>query len=305
MSTNRPGRIDRAAAEQLLSGATDGRQGGPGALSELLAAAAAPGTPRELVGEQAALAAFREAARLAPSPAPAPSQPRRRSMADCAPARFLSAKIAAAALTATALGGVAVAAGTGNLPVAFGGSPAGTPVAHPSPLASISPYGQHPGSGRPSPDGHGRSTGQPDDGTAPTGPAALCRAWAGAGQPTADPEFAPLPHEAGGAGKVRAYCAKLLGADGGASDGASDGASGSASGSADPRGGGNAQGNGGRPSDGDSAHGKNGGDGRPTAKPTTSASADPTPTRDRPGQGEQSPTSVRPAMAWSGQPPAH
>ena len=75
MSTNRSRRIDRDVAEQLLSGAADGRQAGPGALSDLLAAAAAPGTARELAGEEAAVAAFREAARLMPAQSALPALP--------------------------------------------------------------------------------------------------------------------------------------------------------------------------------------------------------------------------------------
>ncbi|MDH6119914.1 hypothetical protein ABH930_001154 [Kitasatospora sp. GAS204A] len=156
MSTNRSRRIDRDAAEQLLAGAVDDTQGGLDALSGLLAAAAAPATTRELAGEEAAVTAFREAARLtaphqnavphqtavphqnsgAPSlsratrsstNSPASSKPRSRPMASCAPqrfrvpTRFLSAKAAAAAFAVTAIGGVAVAAGTGHLPAALGG----------------------------------------------------------------------------------------------------------------------------------------------------------------------------------------
>ncbi|WP_051966468.1 hypothetical protein [Kitasatospora mediocidica] len=226
MSTNRSRRIDRDAAEQLLSGATDARQGGTGALSDLLAAAAAPGTARELAGEEAAVTAFREAARLMPAQsatrtaAPRTKAPRkstapqfrRRSMAGCAPARFLSTKIAAAALTATALGGVAVAAGTGNLPVALGGSAGGTPGAHPVPAAPLASTG---GSGRPS--GTGRGSDRPDNGLAPAtaGLAALCRAWTGAngttgnGQASPDAKFAPLIRAAGNAERVPAFCAKL------------------------------------------------------------------------------------------------
>ncbi|MDH6133577.1 hypothetical protein P3T37_002973 [Kitasatospora sp. MAA4] len=214
MSTNRSRRIDRDLAEQLLSGAADGRQGGPGALYDLLAAAASPGTARELAGEEAAVAAFREAAQLMPaqSTASAPqstaSKFRRRSMAGCAPARFLSTKIAAAALTATALGGVAVAAGTGNLPAALGGSTGGSTGAHTvpgAPLATTSASGH--------PEGLVRGSQRPDNGLA-----ALCRAWSGAGGGTtpATPEarFAPLVRAAGGADRVQAFCAKLSAAAG-------------------------------------------------------------------------------------------
>lgn len=131
MSTNRSRRIDRDAAEQLLGGAVGGPSagqdasltgpdGGPGHLARVLAAAAAPATAGELAGEEAALAAFREA-RLTSDPIVTPV--RRRSMATAALARAFSTKATAVVLGTTALCGVAVAAGTGNLPAALGGGP--------------------------------------------------------------------------------------------------------------------------------------------------------------------------------------
>ncbi|MER6397489.1 hypothetical protein ABT263_15740 [Kitasatospora sp. NPDC001603] len=147
MSTNRSRRIDQDTAEHLLGGAVGGPSAGrdasltgadagpgrtephlpedgpAGQVARVLAAAAAPATAGELAGEEAALAAFREA-RLAPAPAvPAvPAPVRRRSMATAALARAFSTKAVAVVLGATALGGVAVAAGTGNLPSPLGGS---------------------------------------------------------------------------------------------------------------------------------------------------------------------------------------
>ncbi|MFC5663668.1 hypothetical protein ACFP3U_11820 [Kitasatospora misakiensis] len=135
MSTNRSRRIDRDTAEQLLAGAVGGPSAGQDAsltgpdgstgrtgVARVLAAAAAPATRDDLAGEEAALAAFREA-RLAPVPAvaAAPAPVRRRSMATATLTRAFSTKAAAVVLGATALGGVAVAAGTGNLPSALGG----------------------------------------------------------------------------------------------------------------------------------------------------------------------------------------
>ncbi|MET8698200.1 hypothetical protein ABZW10_04890 [Kitasatospora sp. NPDC004723] len=148
MSTNRSRRIDRDTAERLLAGAVggpsagrdasltgpDGNTGHTGTLppehgpeervARVLAAAAAPATRGELAGEEAALAAFREV-RLAPVPAvpAAPAPVRRRSMATAALTRAFSTKAAVVMLGATALGGVAVAAGTGNFPSALGGGP--------------------------------------------------------------------------------------------------------------------------------------------------------------------------------------
>ncbi|MER7702053.1 hypothetical protein ABTX81_04005 [Kitasatospora sp. NPDC097605] len=154
MSTNRSRRIDRDTAEQLLAGAVggppagrdasltgpDGSTGHTGPLpsgdrpderiARVLAAAAAPATGGELAGEEAALAAFREA-RLAPVPAvpAAPAPVRRRSMATAALTRAFSTKAAVVVLGATALGGVAVA-GTSGLTGLGGGS--SEPQRHPA-----------------------------------------------------------------------------------------------------------------------------------------------------------------------------
>ncbi|MEV7936706.1 hypothetical protein AB0O82_11230 [Kitasatospora sp. NPDC088264] len=130
MSTNRSRRIDRDAAEHLLGGAVGGPpagqdasltgpDGGPGPLARILAAAAAPATADELAGEQAALTAFREARLTSDLVVTTPV--RRRSMATATLARAFSTKATAAVLGATALCGVAVAAGTGNLPSPLGG----------------------------------------------------------------------------------------------------------------------------------------------------------------------------------------
>ncbi|MGF1430898.1 hypothetical protein [Kitasatospora sp. LaBMicrA B282] len=200
MSTNRSRRIDRDAAEHLLAGATDGTQGGLDALSGLLAAAAAPATEHELAGEEAAVTAFRSAARLgsiSTSPTgttpPVPSSSRSRPMASCAPqrfrvpTRFLSARAAVAALAVTAIGGVAVAAGTGHLPTVLGGpghavptdNAAGTGLVSATPSAGWTGPGgsgqpkasksSGPGPLRPAPGGSA-STGGPDTPATPGGP---------------------------------------------------------------------------------------------------------------------------------------
>ena len=151
MSTNRPRRIDRDAAEHLLAGGAARRAvwtPSPDCSPPL-----PPATAAELTGEEAAVTAFREAARLAPTRAtaplvpstpPAPSKPRSRPMASCAPqrfrvpTRFLSAKAAVAALAVTAIGGVAVAAGTGHLPVVLGGQGHSVPADNTATSASAS-----------------------------------------------------------------------------------------------------------------------------------------------------------------------
>ncbi|MFI9157063.1 hypothetical protein [Kitasatospora aureofaciens] len=252
MSTNRSRRIDRDAAEQLLGGAVGGPSAGqdasltgpdgPGQLARVLAAAAAPATAAELAGEEAALAAFREAS-LTPDPLVTPV--RRRSMATAALARAFSTKAAAAVLGATALCGVAVAAGTGNLPalggptepehsVAASGSPTDSTHGTTGTTASPGTTGS-PGtvSGSASPSGSARPTtgaqADPPHGVAPSAPATpgargdhpsppaalvpLCQNFADRTnkgerprQLAADPLFAPLIAAAGGADGVPDFC---------------------------------------------------------------------------------------------------
>ncbi|MFJ2865063.1 hypothetical protein [Kitasatospora sp. NPDC087314] len=264
MSTNRSRRIDRDAAEHLLGGAVGGPSAGqdasltgpddgPGPLARVLAAAAAPATARELAGEEAALAAFREA-RLTSDPV-VTAPVRRRSMATAALARAFSTKATAAVLGATALCGVAVAAGTGNLSSPLGGGSAtpehtlaaaggssGSAPGTPSADSSAGSPSASPGAPSARPSG-GSSGGGPQvvgPSTAPTTPGspsadadadghgtrsvppaliALCRAFAdrtGKGErlPGTEPQFGPLVAAAGGAEKTADFCAEVLGTAG-------------------------------------------------------------------------------------------
>ncbi|MFF3210182.1 hypothetical protein ACFYYB_05930 [Streptomyces sp. NPDC002886] len=231
MSTRRSRRIDRFTAEQLLAGARSQASGTPGAahtsestdsrgatdrpapsdrsdrhesLAELLAAAAAPAGKSELSGEPEALAMFR-AARLdaaaahasVPVRAPVPVSPRRSPLTAAA----LLASKAAAAVLAVALGGVAVAAGTGNLPTVLGGAPErDLPVSSPTPgiLAADAPSPE--ASGRPS--------------AAPSGLAELCRTFIRATgahpeEVLAEQRFAALVAAAGSRHAVPGYCARV------------------------------------------------------------------------------------------------
>src|SRR5262245_32465041 len=94
--------IDAATAERLVAGERAGHE----PLADLLATAAGPGTPEELVGEEQALVAFRRA-----QGTPATEVPKRSR----ALARLLTVKVAAFALAGTATG-VALATVTGALP---------------------------------------------------------------------------------------------------------------------------------------------------------------------------------------------
>jgi hypothetical protein len=216
MSTHRS-RISRADAEKLL----DTGAGGPEALSTLLAAASPPLAAGELVGEHAALAAFR-AAHLATVPSR-----RRIPMLKTALANLIAAKIAAsAAVAAAATGGIALAAATGNLPGPLQGaahSAFGAPAAHVASQAG-SAHGQpHRAPAPESTDASSAPVVEPSESDGPSGTATpspslhgLCTAFqAGAtnnpGKALANPAFSVLVTAAGGKDEVAAFCTTLVG----------------------------------------------------------------------------------------------
>ena len=195
MNAHRPRRLDRVAAEQLLSGAATDAWDGPDALARLVAATRVTPHPDEFVGEEAVMAAF-QAAQLG-----LPIQSRRRSMIETAIAKLLTLKVAAAAVvTVAATGGVALAAANGTLPNPLGGKPTAKPS------ASAADHGENDPSakgakGSPSPSLVG-----------------LCRAFkAGAGdnpgKALENPAFTVLITTAGDKEKVAAYCDELLAAE--------------------------------------------------------------------------------------------
>jgi hypothetical protein len=193
MSIRRSPRIGPFTAQRLLRGEATG----PDRLAELLATAAAPVARDELVGEEVAISAFQEAHL-------APAHPlRSKSMIKTALAKLLTLKVAAVALTATAAGGVALAAGTGHLPDSVGG---GTPTAQPTP--------SH-GGGTPQ-TGKAVAAQGKDHGASPSPSlVGLCHAYqAGAGDNPGkaldNPAFTHLITVAGGKDKVVAYCTGLL-----------------------------------------------------------------------------------------------
>lgn len=203
MSDHRSRRIGRRTAERLLRG-TPGQERATGhdRLSDLLTAASAPARDRELAGEQAAMAAFRDA-RLATAP-----QRRRPWMLKIALANLLTVKIAA--VSAAAAGGIALAAAAGTLPGQHREEPA--PTADTNVVVTTS----------------ATATGKPDqkpDHSASPSPSlkGLCQAYtAGAGSEHGkahdNPAFSALITAAGGADRVPAFCADLLGDKPGKSD---------------------------------------------------------------------------------------
>ncbi|EFC82239.1 hypothetical protein FrEUN1fDRAFT_4628 [Parafrankia sp. EUN1f] len=162
-------------------------------LADLLAAVAVPARDGELDGEEAAVAAFREA-RLAHV-----TQPRRRSMIKLLLARLLTVKVAAMAAGATAVGGVAVAASAGVLPIAGGsGSATVSPTATPSAEVSVPAIHHAPG--------------------VSASLLGLCHTYTAAAATNAStaldsPGMSALVTAAGGGGKVRAFCTKALQAE--------------------------------------------------------------------------------------------
>ncbi|MFG3226550.1 hypothetical protein ACGF07_17425 [Kitasatospora sp. NPDC048194] len=321
MSTNRSRRIDRDTAEQLLSGAVGGPSAGqdasltgpdgPGHVARVLAAAAAPASAAELAGEEAALAAFRKAS-LAPDPVVTPV--RRRSMATAALARAFSTKAAAAVLGATALCGVAVAAGTGNLPSPLGGGPSEPqrPPTVPGGSSGSSPGAPHSGaagtrpaapfeSARPSGTASGGpqtaapgTTGTGEHGARPSLPPALVPLCQGFTDRTdkgehprqlaADPLFAPLVAAAGGADGVAGYCDGTSGSQGATaqpstpartSPATDGGKNGGDNGKSNANGGSNGNANGGSNANGGGTNGQDGGGGR--TKPGKNGVTAPTP----------------------------
>lgn len=206
MSTSRLRRIGSREAEQLLSGDADASAYPD--LSHLLAAAAAPPRPDELVGLQPAVAAFEMAGREGRGGVAVVS--RRRVFA-----RPLAVK-AAAGMAVVLFGGTALAAETGNLPGAsqqhahklFSGlgvpppstastapsSPVARTASAPAPLPTSSAAGQEP--------------------PAPAATLVLCRSWDAQqknprDQPMQAKALRELARAAGGADRIAAFCAAL------------------------------------------------------------------------------------------------
>ncbi|MFG3579913.1 hypothetical protein [Micromonospora chersina] len=196
-------RMDQETVERLLVGPAADAQDGPEALVRFLAAVRAAPRPHELSGEGAALQAFRMAQAGDPFPLRV-SRPVRRLRAG-----LVGAKLALAALLATATGGVALAAVTGHLPGPLGSGGADTTA---SPSAGVD--------GQPTPTGDPSHPSTPASG--PTdrpgsrpGLAGLCTAYQAKknedrGRALEAPPFADLVSAAGGPEKVPAYCEGLL-----------------------------------------------------------------------------------------------
>jgi hypothetical protein len=200
---------DQDTLERLLEGQLDPASAPPGygGLARLLAAATAPGAPKELAGQQLATAEF---AAVMPSHPPT-FGPRRTAV----PSKVFTLKAAAAALAAVlSIGGIAAAA-TGLLPGQASSvadqAPATTgtdAAAHGLGGAAVANVGGTAQAG--SADGKGRESAVGPDATG-AARAGLCRAWqagqgADNGRRMDSVAFQALATAAGGADNVAAYC---------------------------------------------------------------------------------------------------
>ena len=200
-----PRKIDRVAAERLLRGEPAYLRHPDDLLAVLLATAAAPAHVGELAGEEAAVAAFRQARAAATGCATRlgdeVSIPQEQPWEPVPVRKWIRhpVRLAFVALTATTAGGVALAAG--SVPWSRQPSDQRPATASPSPSQLA-----RPGSGQ----GLGTANATPHPSLV-----GLCRAYkAGAGTAPGraldSPAFGSLIGAAGGKDKVPAYCADVL-----------------------------------------------------------------------------------------------
>jgi hypothetical protein len=202
MDIKRNRKIDRSYAEKLLTGDATV----DGALADVLAAASAPADPRELQGEDTAVAMFHAARTGLTSPADA------RAHSATVVSRLLTARFAALLLLFVGLGigGVAVAASTGVIPA--------LPHHRGTPGGPVSPHLPRPPSGStsaPTPHADPSAPNVSSSGSLSTSLPGQCHAYmaqvsAGHTSVVNDHRFARLIAAAGGASNVVSYCQVLL-----------------------------------------------------------------------------------------------
>lgn len=209
-------RIDEREAEELLQGISTSADRAQ--LLRLLAHASAPPRVDELMGVDEVLAAFRDAQDTPTPVVPAPARRRLWGIVS----RALAVKVVAG-VGILALGGAALAAGTGHLPaeVQHGAhdllSPLGVPV--PDKTTAGTGTAHNPASHVSTAPGHSAPpiAGTPS-GPAALSPTALCQAWKdakkdkhGNGMDPAQRQI--LENLAGGPNRIRPYCTRVLGSD--------------------------------------------------------------------------------------------
>jgi hypothetical protein len=201
MTTNR--RDSRNARERLLDG--DAEQ--PGALAGLLSAARAPSRPYETHGLDAAVAAFSTAP---PHLVVVDIDDRNPLMLKRLARRALALNVLAAAACAAAVGGIALAATSGNL---------SGPLLHPNHAApTASDHAQHTPPVHPANSNTVSGSEHRTDPSATPSPSlvGLCKAWlarpSDAGKADSSAAFTVLLTTAGGVDAVDGYCTDLLAA---------------------------------------------------------------------------------------------
>lgn len=215
-------RLDRRAAERLLSGWPAGTGQSEGAerpddtdwpeLTRLLRAASGAASPDELAGEQAARAGFNRERRLGGT-ASVPQRPRART------GRAVLAVQMAVALVAVACVGLGTGAATGSLPTALQQQAHRLlgPLGVPAPAATASGAGR---SGRATPSAGGVTPAAGGAGALPVGPSSLqlagwCRAYLESkGSSPGGKGLGELASAAGGVARIPAFCAGMLDATG-------------------------------------------------------------------------------------------
>jgi hypothetical protein len=221
MRERRKPRIGPAEVERLLAGDPTGPD--HRGLAALLDAAQAPASPRELAGEQAAVAGYVAAYREA---VPTSMPKGRRRVRIPSPARAAAVKVAAG-VAVLAVGGGALAAETGRLPAgaqqrahdlfSAAGVPAPRTTAPTGTAPATTPTTGTATTPTPAPTS-ATAVPTPTTATTTTSTAAirgLCRAWAAQQKPHGKAMTAAarraLAAAAGGADRIPAFCADQLG----------------------------------------------------------------------------------------------
>lgn len=197
-------RISRRAAEQMLGGRSAGHQG---PLTDLLAAASAPGRCEELVGEEKVMSAFQEAFSDGPKLDLSSAAPRRGAHrgVKTSPLPAVLSRRSARAWTIRGFGVVLAVGAVGGVAIASGGVPGRNPVgtpkkATPTMSAPTLTRKQAPPPPAPHP-------------SASPSLADLCRELIDG---ESREQLEPLIKAAGGRQKALAYCKALVGGQGGA-----------------------------------------------------------------------------------------
>jgi hypothetical protein len=199
----------------------EGQSTTPDPLNQFVSALRAPGHHTETAGLDAALTAFADPASAANSP----MTQRRPSMLKSLAGKVLAAKVIAITASAAAVGGVAYAASTGNLPAPLEHSSHAAAAAHthvptavPADPSTSDKAAKSPNSAASSKASlatrSASATAKHHSASPSPSLVGLCHAWlarpAGSGKADESPAFTYLINTAGGKSSVTSWCTKLL-----------------------------------------------------------------------------------------------